>query len=203
MYSETLGPGSCPPSPGLAPCAILISSCFPVTKNSGVTPKRPLAIWCTNELALSPFFNPARWGNVGLRPFSSTSDRSVPRTTSSPPSPELDLPPTRFTAMARVSWASRLSAPRLIAPVQNRVMISDMGSTSSMGMDSRSDSKSRRSRMFASGADSRLFLKISYPAAFLGLTPSFSATSLVVAALTFLSSPIASCRSLARSAELA
>jgi len=57
--------------------------------------------------------------------------------------------------------------------------------------------------MFASGADSRLFLKISYPAAFLGLTPSFSATSLVVAALTFLSSPMASCNSLARSAELA
>ena len=40
---HTFLPGSWPPSPGLAPCAILISSWSAFTRNSGVTPNRPLA----------------------------------------------------------------------------------------------------------------------------------------------------------------
>src|SRR5260221_539442 len=43
MYSVTLRAGSCPPSPGLEPCAILISSSSARTRYSAVTPKRPEA----------------------------------------------------------------------------------------------------------------------------------------------------------------
>ena len=43
MYSSTLCPGSCPPSPGLAPCAILICNSAALTRYSVVTPKRALA----------------------------------------------------------------------------------------------------------------------------------------------------------------
>ena len=39
--SLTLCPGSCPPSPGFAPCAILICSTSALMRYSGVTPKRP------------------------------------------------------------------------------------------------------------------------------------------------------------------
>ena len=41
MYSDTLRPGSWPPSPGLAPCAILIWICSADARYSAVTPKRP------------------------------------------------------------------------------------------------------------------------------------------------------------------
>jgi hypothetical protein len=41
MYSETLPPGSWPPSPGLAPWAILIWIWSALTRYSAVTPKRP------------------------------------------------------------------------------------------------------------------------------------------------------------------
>lgn len=43
IYALTFFPGNCPPSPGLAPCAILISIWSALTKNVGVTPKRPEA----------------------------------------------------------------------------------------------------------------------------------------------------------------
>src|SRR5439155_21014320 len=43
MYSSTLWPGSWPPSPGLAPCAILICNSSALTRYSAVTPKRALA----------------------------------------------------------------------------------------------------------------------------------------------------------------
>ena len=43
MYSETLRPGSWPPSPGLAPCAILIWIWSADARYSAVTPKRPEA----------------------------------------------------------------------------------------------------------------------------------------------------------------
>ena len=45
---HTFLPGSWPPSPGFAPCATLISSWSAFTRNSGVTPKRPLAT-CTHS----------------------------------------------------------------------------------------------------------------------------------------------------------
>jgi hypothetical protein len=38
---QSSGTHSCPPSPGLAPCPILISICLADIRYSGVTPKRP------------------------------------------------------------------------------------------------------------------------------------------------------------------
>ena len=58
---------------------------------------------------------------------------SYSRSASSPPSPVLDLPPSRFIAMASVWCASRLIEPYDIAPVENRLTISLTGSTSSIG----------------------------------------------------------------------
>ena len=79
----TFAPGRCPPSPGLAPWAILICISFAESRYSRVTPKRPEATCLMAE------FN------------------SVPkRSGSSPPSPLLLLPPSRFMAAAMHSWAS-------------------------------------------------------------------------------------------------
>ncbi len=52
---DTFSPGNCPPSPGLAPCAILISISRQLLRYSAVTPNRPEAICLIAELALSPF----------------------------------------------------------------------------------------------------------------------------------------------------
>ena len=81
-------PGSWPPSPGLAPCAILIWSSRALTRYSLVTPKRPEATCLMAEFLESPL-------GSGMK-----------RAGSSPPSPVLDLPPMRFMAMASVSCAS-------------------------------------------------------------------------------------------------
>ena len=54
------------------------------------------------------------------------------RAGSSPPSPLLLMPFKRFMATAMVSWASRLMEPNDMAPVTNRFIISDAGSTSSI-----------------------------------------------------------------------
>ena len=51
---STLCPGSCPPSPGLAPWAILIWSSLALTRYRLVTPKRPLATCLIFEFLLSP-----------------------------------------------------------------------------------------------------------------------------------------------------
>src|SRR3954451_7569156 len=107
IHGQTLLPGSCPPSPGLAPCAILIWRSSALTRYSLVTPKRPLAICLTAE---------RRAG-------------SYSRSTSSPPSPVLDLPPSRFIAIARVSCDSAEIDPYDMAPVANRLTIADTGST--------------------------------------------------------------------------
>src|SRR5215471_18379198 len=88
IHGYTLWPGSCPPSPGLAPCAILICRSSALTRYSLVTPNRPLATCLTAERRRSP---PASGRN---------------RSGSSPPSPVLDLPPSRFIATASVSCAS-------------------------------------------------------------------------------------------------
>jgi len=60
MYGDTFLPGSCPPSPGFAPCAILISSCSALTRNCGVTPKRPEATCLMRDVAVSPDLRPRR-----------------------------------------------------------------------------------------------------------------------------------------------
>ena len=76
--------GSWPPSPGFAPCAILIWMSSACVRYMLVTPKRPEAT-CL----------------IRLRRSGSSS-----RSTSSPPSPVFDRPPRRFIAIARVSCAS-------------------------------------------------------------------------------------------------
>ena len=106
MLSSTLRPGSSPPSPGFAPCEILICSSSALARYQIVTPKRPEATCLIAERFESPL-------GSGLN-----------RSGSSPPSPVLLLPPRRFMAMASVSWASAEIEPKLIAPVQNRLTIS-------------------------------------------------------------------------------
>ncbi len=54
MYFETLWPGSWPPSPGLAPWAILICRSSALTRYSVVTPKRPAATCLMAERMESP-----------------------------------------------------------------------------------------------------------------------------------------------------
>ena len=88
IQGQTLWPGSCPPSPGLAPCAILICSSSALTRYSLVTPNRPEATCLMALCLLSPL------------------GKGLNRSGSSPPSPVFDLPPIRFMAMARVSCAS-------------------------------------------------------------------------------------------------
>ncbi|CAM5668554.1 hypothetical protein SVIOM74S_04825 [Streptomyces violarus] len=91
---------------------------------------------------------------------------SYRRSGSSPPSPVLDLPPSWFMAMARVSCASCEMEPYDMAPVENRLTISETGSTSSTGMGFRSDLKPNRPRSVISRSDcsftrSVYFLKMS------------------------------------------
>ena len=81
-----------------------------------MTPNRPDATCLTALRRRSPFGS------------------GVNRAGSSPPSPVFDLPPMRFMAMARVSWASALIEPNDIAPVENRLKIDSTGSTSSRGI---------------------------------------------------------------------
>src|SRR5437660_1538394 len=89
IMASTLWPGNCPPSPGFAPCAILICAMSALTRYSVVTPKRPEATCLIAERIESPF-------GIGLK-----------RSLSSPPSPVLDLPPIRFIAIASVVCAAR------------------------------------------------------------------------------------------------
>src|SRR5208282_5260819 len=119
ITASTLWPGSCPPSPGFAPCAILICIMSELTRYSVVTPKRPEAT-CL----------------IALRMESPLAIR-LKRSDSSPPSPVFDLPPIRFIAMASVVCASREIAPNDIAPVEKRLTISAAGSTWSSGTGAR------------------------------------------------------------------
>src|SRR5436305_14125776 len=119
IHGQTLWPGSWPPSPGLAPCAILIWSSSALTRYSLVTPNRPDATCLIALRLLSP------------------SGKGRNRDESSPPSPVLLRPPSRFMAMARVSCASPLIDPYDIAPVANRLTIDSTGSTSSTGTGGR------------------------------------------------------------------
>src|SRR3712207_8217494 len=69
--------------------------------------------------------------------------RVANRAGSSPPSPQLELPPSRFMACASVSCASGDSAPSDIAPVKKRCAIDVAGSTCSSGTGA-ADRKSTR-----------------------------------------------------------
>ncbi len=87
------GRAAAPPSPGLAPWAILICSSSALTRYQLVTPKRPEATCLMALRRESPLAS------------------GVKRSGSSPPSPVLLLPPRRFMAMARVWCASRQIEP--------------------------------------------------------------------------------------------
>src|SRR5665811_2478178 len=54
IHAFTLAPGSWPPSPGLAPCAILIWMSSALTRYWLVTPNRPEATCLTAERLESP-----------------------------------------------------------------------------------------------------------------------------------------------------
>src|SRR5947209_3466932 len=139
MTLSTLWPGNWPPSPGLAPCAILICIASELTRYSAVTPKRPEATCLIAERIESPF-------GSGLK-----------RSDSSPPSPVFDLPPMRFIAIASVVCASREIEPNDIAPVENRRTMFFAGSTSSSGTGLRPSSSAvfrrKRPRMVTSRSD--------------------------------------------------
>ena len=136
MVLSTLWPGNWPPSPGLAPCAILICIMSELTRYSAVTPKRPEATCLIAERMKSPF-------GSGLK-----------RSASSPPSPVFDLPPMRFMAMASVVCASREIEPNDMAPVEKRRTMFLAGSTSSSGTGLRPSSSAvlmrNRPRMVSS-----------------------------------------------------
>src|ERR1700712_735142 len=55
ITASTLWPGNWPPSPGFAPCAILICIMSALTRYSVVTPKRPEATCLIAERIESPF----------------------------------------------------------------------------------------------------------------------------------------------------
>src|ERR1700731_1230249 len=93
IHGYPLCPGSWPPSPGLAPCAILICRSSALTRYSLVTPKR------ADATCLMALFRES--------PLASRTYRAG----SSPPSPVFDLPPMRFIAIASVSCASLLMDP--------------------------------------------------------------------------------------------
>lgn len=95
MSPCTLPAGSSPPSPGFAPCAILIWISSALVRYAAVTPNRPDATCLMADRVA-----------LGAPSGAGTSRRSF-----SPPSPVLDLPPMRFMAMARVVWASREMEP--------------------------------------------------------------------------------------------
>src|SRR6266705_7184848 len=115
IHGYTLWPGNWPPSPGLAPCAILICRSSALTRYSLVTPNRADAT-CLMALRRQSPFASRRY-----------------RAESSPPSPVFDLAPRRFMAIAIVSCASWLIEPYDIAPVAKRFTMDSIGSTSSSG----------------------------------------------------------------------
>ncbi len=112
--SSTLWPGNWPPSPGFAPCAILICNSSDSVRYKLVTPNLALAT-CL----------------IALRMESPLGSFSY-LLSSSPPSPVLLFAPRRFIAIARVVCASHEIDPKLIAPVAKRLYMLSAGSTSSI-----------------------------------------------------------------------
>ena len=126
MVSSTLWPGNWPPSPGLAPCAILICIMSELTRYSVVTPKRPEATCLIAERMRIA---------VRQRLEAVGSPRRLRRCS---------------TCRRSGSWRSRAwCAPRArssrsdIAPVAKRLTMSLAGSTSSIGTGLRPSSSAR------------------------------------------------------------
>src|SRR5437667_302891 len=74
MYSDTLCPGSWPPSPGFAPRAILICSWSAHARYSAVTPKRADATCLIFERRLSPACNGTKIKQVASARFGVTAE---------------------------------------------------------------------------------------------------------------------------------
>ena len=115
MCSTTLSAGSCPPSPGFEPCAILICSSSPTAGTPGVTPNRADATCLVGAVAHC------------RRPVANRSG-------SSPPSPLLlrAAEPVHRARRARDAPPGP-SAPTDIAEAKNRRQMASTGSTSSIG----------------------------------------------------------------------
>ena len=106
-------PGSWPPSPGLEPWAILISSWSARARYVAVTPNRAEATCLIR----------ASW----RRP----SGPGAYQAGSSPPSPVFAAPPARWMPIVSAWWASGDSAPTLIADTTKRRTMVRASSTSS------------------------------------------------------------------------
>jgi hypothetical protein len=130
MSGVTFLAGNCPPSPGLEPCAILISSWSARARYVTVTPKRADATCLIGASRRTP-------------PTGSYHDGS------SPPSPVLAAPPASSRPAVTAWCASGDSAPRLIAAPTKRRAIDSTGSTSSIGTRRRAGRTRRRSRTVA------------------------------------------------------
>jgi hypothetical protein len=133
----TFIPGSCPPSPGFEPCAILICSSSADRRYAGVTPKRadatclvrlPSQSEATAEIAES-----AEKLFSAFPACSAVAFGRMYRSGSSPPSPLLLLAPRRFMAVEIVRCVSGESAPTDIAEAKKRRQIASTDSTCSSG----------------------------------------------------------------------
>ena len=126
MYAVAFFAGSWPPSPGLLPWAILISSWSARARYWAVTPKRADATCLIRASWRSPVA-------VG-----------VYQAGSSPPSPVFAAPPARWMPIVSAWWASGESAPTDIADTTNLRTMSRAGSTSARS--TAADAAARRIR---------------------------------------------------------
>ena len=115
MYAVALRPGSWPPSPGLEPWAILISSWSARARYAAVTPNRAEATCLIRASRRRP------------------SGPGAYQAGSSPPSPVFAAPPARWMPIVSAWCASGDSAPTLIAETTKRRTIERASSTSSSG----------------------------------------------------------------------
>ena len=133
-------------------CSDFYSSCCAVTRYSAVTPKRADATCRMADAALSPALRFRSPANETLVPSAWTSSIGLYLRGSSLPSPQLDLAPSLFIAMARISCASLDKAPSDMPPVQKRFTISTADSTSGKSaIGSLSELKLSRSRSACGG----------------------------------------------------
>ena len=144
ITSFTLNPGSCPPSPGFAPCAILIWISSALTRYSAVTPKRPEA---TCLIALRKEL---------------PSGSGWKRAASSPPSPVLLRPWILFMAIAIASWASLLIEPKDMAPVTKRCRMFSTGSTWSIEIGLRRNPRKSRRKIGFSFSSTRWVYSLNF-----------------------------------------
>ena len=137
----TFAAGSMPPSPGFAPCPILIEISSACARYRASTPKRPDATCRIRERDSSQICPRSRRG-------------------SSPPSPQFDIAPKWLNAAAIALCATRCSAPCDIAAPRNTfAMISSGDATLSIGAGRSASRSARRSRRYTGGVSAMSFKK--------------------------------------------